>query len=999
MANDNSRLLTAQEKCDIYGIPSLNDAERREYFSFNNVELKVLKRFQNINDAIYFAISLVFFKLKKTLISFTYRDVTAERRHIMSRYFPGRTFPKTLCRNSKVKTRLEKAVLDVCGYKRYQTKLHAKDLKQSLGKIASQYPRQRQLCKTLLDMLIEKRIAIPALSQLQVLVAEIWQVEKQRVVNTYQRHTRNADRKLILSLLEQTDRFHKIISIRKDMKGFNTEQLEQEIKKHSELNSIFVLAKEILPKLRLPQMTVNYYGNLATYYNGYRLREINTFDAQLYLLCYSFNRFQVLNDNLLEAFKHRARTFINKAKQVAKDEAANSLKSLKETRHTVSNLLLAIHNHPPLDDIPRNLIRQFIPEDNLELVAMQLIDDQLDENFLFWRHVDQQHGWIKENLRKLFLAIDFIVVDHAPLQEAVDFVKNHLVKKTTKVAVLASSLHDWLNASVKKYLLPHDELCFHRFEFFLYQQIIHHITTNKLYLQNSIKYKRIDDDLMPRKRWNKDKKKLIKQSNYPKLITPIQKTITEKNKTLTELYHTMQHALTNDKLDHIKLISNNGNIEWRLRPLSSADEENDTLLDKFQQHSIVDVMRFVNNKTYFTRVFEPILPRGKKGELDIANIMAVILANAIRLGAPKIAEISDLNASSLLTTEAAYIREETIVAAIDHINILASKFPIFKKWYIQGIKHASLDGLKLDVQMRHVMARGSSKYFPLGVGVSAYNAILNSFPIAGRLIGSHEYEGHFAFGMVQHQTPPELQPIRASKDKHGMNVMNFGLFDLAELFLMLRIPKPHREKLWGFGQKKDYCDMIIKPHKIFNEALMESEWDNVQHLVISLLTGEADPSVVVSKYSNKNFKSPTKKAFTQYNHIVRSEFLLKYLLDRELQRAVLYALNRGEKYNSLYRSITLLRKGELRGLSEVEMVIWHQCTRLISSIILYYNTYILNTLYERAQTEEERDLIVRHSPCAHAHVNLLGHYIFCQQFHEHVVDNFIERWDWQREYA
>lgn len=461
----------------------------------------------------------------------------------------------------------------------------------------------------------------------------------------------------------------------------------------------------------------------------------------------------------------------------------------------------------------------------------------------------------------------------------------------------------------------------------------------------------------------------------------------------------MHDALSNDRLSHIKLISNEGKIEWRLRPLASEDELEDQLLDNFIQRNIVDVMRFVERKTHFIRVFEPILPRGKKGALDIANIMAIILANAICLGSPKIAEVSDLNASSLLTTEASYIREETMVAAINHINIMASKLPIFKEWYIQGIKHASLDGLKLDVQIRHVMARGSSKYFPLGVGVSAYNAILNSFPIAGRLIGSHEYEGHFTFTMVQQQTPAELQPTRVSKDKHGMNIMNFGIFDLVDLELMLRIPKPHREKLWGFGIKKDYGNMIIQPHKIANEPLIEAQWDSMQHLTVSMLLGSADPSVIIGKYSNKNFKSPTKEAFAQYNHIVRTEFLLRYLLDPELQRAVLCSLNRGEGYNALYRGITLLRKGELRGLSEVEMAIWHQCTRLISSIILYYNTYILNALYVNAKTDEERRLIVRHSPCARSHVNLLGYYKFCEQFNGRDVEDFIKDWDWRHEYG
>lgn len=60
-----------------------------------------------------------------------------------------------------------------------------------------------------------------------------------------------------------------------------------------------------------------------------------------------------------------------------------------------------------------------------------------------------------------------------------------------------------------------------------------------------------------------------------------------------------------------------------------------------------------------------------------------------------------------------------------------------------------------------------------------------------------------------------------------------------------------------------------------------------------------------------------------------------------------------EEYNNLYRAITLLKKGELRGRSEIEMEIWHQCTRLISTVMLYYNSYILNSFYAAAKDDVE----------------------------------------------
>ena len=83
------------------------------------------------------------------------------------------------------------------------------------------------------------------------------------------------------------------------------------------------------------------------------------------------------------------------------------------------------------------------------------------------------------------------------------------------------------------------------------------------------------------------------------------------------------------------------------------------------------------------------------------------------------------------------------------------------------------------------------------------------------------------------------------------------------------------------------------------------------------------------------------------------------------------ALNRGEAYNNFYQAITLLKKGEFRGKSKAEIEVWNQCTRLISVIILYYNTYILNSLYVKSTDEQTKKYLLGLSPGAWVHINML----------------------------
>ena len=237
---------------------------------------------------------------------------------------------------------------------------------------------------------------------------------------------------------------------------------------------------------------------------------------------------------------------------------------------------------------------------------------------------------------------------------------------------------------------------------------------------------------------------------------------------------------------------------------------------------------------------------------------------------------------------------------------------------------------------------------------------------------------------------------RASTDRHGINPFNFSWFDLADSEHAPRIPKPHRERLWEFGKHSDYSNLIITPDSIGNKNYIFDELDNMQRVMVSMLTGVAIPSVVLAKMSPDKYRSKTKLAFSHYNNIVKSEFILKTINDKQFRTAIEFALNRGEAFNNLYRAIALLNGGKFRGQSEAEMILWDQCTRLVASIILYYNAYILNHLYLNAKSQAEKDLILALSPGAWIHINMLGYYRFCGLDSSRFLDDWLTKWDWQQ---
>lgn len=263
MANKETNLLNATELMDIYGVPILGEAECREYFTLSDNEIKVLKSFKTVNNSVYFAICLVFFKIKKTLVNFDYRDITNQRRHVIDRFFPNAATPKNIIKDKNTIARIENKVLDLCNYTRFSGPVTIK-IENDLQKLAPNYPRQRQLCKTLLDLFIKHKICIPGYTTIQNMVSKISNRENDRIAKLYYRYTNKSERDTILTLLAKSDTGqHNIISIRQDMRGFNTTELNKEIKNHLILQPIFEVTNRLIPKLSLPSSTVNYNARSA----------------------------------------------------------------------------------------------------------------------------------------------------------------------------------------------------------------------------------------------------------------------------------------------------------------------------------------------------------------------------------------------------------------------------------------------------------------------------------------------------------------------------------------------------------------------------------------------------------------------------------------------------------------------------------------------------------------------------------------------------------------
>ena len=82
--------------------------------------------------------------------------------------------------------------------------------------------------------------------------------------------------------------------------------------------------------------------------------------------------------------------------------------------------------------------------------------------------------------------------------------------------------------------------------------------------------------------------------------------------------------------------------------------------------------------------------------------------------------------------------------------------------------------------------------------------------------------------------------------------------------------------LYGFKHPSQYADVLLKPIRNINTRLIVDEWEHMQRICASLAFKTTTQSMIVGKLSGYARKNRTRRALWEYDHIIRSLYLLDY---------------------------------------------------------------------------------------------------------------------------
>jgi len=970
MATDSRRLsiLSVQEIDDLYGLPGFAEDDRHLYFDLSPAERDLVDRVHTVSVAVQLILQLGYFKAKQQFFVFACEAVTGDLEHILRRYFPARGIADIKALSKPTRLEQQQVILKLFGYQLCDAAAKA-ELEQKAQRVARLSTLPIFILREVLQYLTHQRVVAPGYTYLQDLIGRTVSGERRRITHLLGQALTPSVEQQLEALLLADEGMYRISILKHEPKDFSYGELRQEVGRRKFFQPLYEFGQTFLASAGLSNESVKYYASLVQFYTVYKLQRMPLPTTRLYLLCFAYHRFRQINDNLVDAFIHLVDQYEQQAKLESETAAMQAMTEASTNLNAAGQVLNLFIDPSIPDKTPFSKVKQkafsLLEPERFALVSDYMRNIEFDKAAFEWSYYGTLQHKFKLNLRHLFCNLDFAgMIDDAPLLEAVTFLQALLRQgKSPRQAkpadfptgVIAKALQRYMYTVAEK--RKDKRLEVDRYEFLVYRLLRNALEAGNVYVRDSNEFRSFEDDLIDAKRW-KDKDAVLREIGAPILLAPIQETLDAFREELEAKFKRVDERIANGDNKHIKVTGAADKRRWSLIYPTEEEPINSPFYGQLPGIGIADLLWFVAEKTGFLSAFTHVLERYVKQEADSRLILACIVAMGTNMGLWKMAEVSGLSYSSLLTTARNFLRAETLHVGNDAISNATAALSMFEQYDIDEQKHSSSDGQRIETQIHTINARHSSKYFALRKGVSAYTMVFNHVPCNARIIGTHEHESHFVYDIL-HNNTTDTQPERHSTDTHGTNQVNFFILYTFGYQFAPRYRDLHKKMdgLVGFHHPSHYAGNLIKPSRKTFDALIVKEWPNIQRILASLAQKDVTQATIVRKLSSYARQNQTKKALWELDNIRRTIHILDFIDDPVLRQSVQKALNRGEAYHRMRRAISYVNSGKFRVKTETEQQVWNECSRLIANAIIYYNTLLLSRVYEQKLAADDQEAI------------------------------------------
>jgi len=980
MANNTEqrlRILTKSEREELYSIPQFDLLKRQKNFTLSEDELEALNNLKLFNSQIYFILQLGYLRERPLIYDIIFYERKDDIQFILEKYFPGKKFPRGAVSKRNQYNLINKALQFT--HRSRADDIFYQKLDTYLDDIATICVEPRYLFDECLNFYDLHKKVFESYRTFCDKISHVLSNERKRLESLLNKKLSLATKSFFRQLLVVENSLSDLTKLRKSPKNLKGIDVKRELESHQKIQAIYPEIKAIVQILNISAKNLAYYCTLINYYNVAKLRRFTELRVFLYLTCFIYFRYQQINDNLIAIFgyqvrKHKDSSMLHGQKKML--ELSNNLwDKIKLTLPFLSVFIDDdIENTQPIGELRASRFKS-LSRSELTTIYKKIEMADADKKEYGWQYFDEHQRLISIQIRPLFLAMDIEMRDlDSVFYNQITTTKQEL---SSNMKVLKTIDKRIFTHDAKKYLVKDGEVNTKRFEYFLYHRVNQGIIKGDIYISESEKYRQLEDHLIEKNLWKKDKQIFLKKAGLPKLELPIESLLDDIEHQLKQRITTVCENITGGSNSFVVLTDRKNQLKWSIPVQKDENSINNPFFSYVPQANIADLMIYVDQVCHFLSVFKHTSTLHPISESAKDDLIACVLADGTGYGIEHMANISDRSFARLRLVESSYVQLENIQESNDILVDEISKLSIFKYYAIDNDRlYASIDGQKFETRINSFKSRYSAKYFK-EKGVSALTLSCNHVALKTKVIGANEYEGHFAFDLLYNNTS-DIEPDVLSTDTHGTNQVNFAILDLFGYQFAPRYAKLKKVFSELFDVDNNNGNQsFIRLKKLINRKLIIEEWDEIQRIICSLSRKSITQSTLVQKLSTFSPTNRTLVALREYDKIIKANYLLHYIDDHSLRKYVQKTLNRGEAYHQLRRKIASVNGDKFRGGNDFQIENWNECARLIANCVIYFNASILSSLLSKFKNDDKiRNIITRLSPVAWKNINFNGIYAF-----------------------
>lgn len=627
-SNERLTILSEAEQAALYELPNFDDEQRLNYLNLTPEEQVLMRSRSDLSSQIHCALQIGYFKAVHFFFRFEWEEATEDVAFVLEQYFPGQVAKSSPITKHQYYAQCQ-IIAKYFGYQMWSNEFEPMLLHQ-IEQVLRNDISPQFIIMELLAFLREKKIMRPGYSTLQKIISRALLDEKKRLTTLIQTSLSDQNKQLLKNLLQEEETLSGLAGLKQDAKDFKARMMDAEREKLEAIKPLYLMAKALLPAFKLSHQNISYYASLVHYYTIHDLRQrIKLEQSYLYLLCYIWERYRQLCNNLMDAFCIHLKQFEDSLKIKAKEAHAQhvmsqqtELRSMRRmARYFVSN---EVPDETHFGDVRQEVFTTVISKEKLQEQVGNIDEQDLSEIDFYWKTTEKEFHRYKLHLRPLLMVLDFSsVIENSPWLVAINWLKAIFnSSKQLNQYSISDCPEKTLPKRLKTYLIDTNaqgkqRLNADRYEFWIYRQLKKRIKSGNLHLEDSIHYRSLQQELQEAF----DKGALTVPLNIPALKQPIQQLLDLRFAELHQQWMSFNDAFTQGKLKHLHFDEKTKTLHFK----KTNDHQDEVLQHQFYEQlplcDIADILRFVNSSSRYSSAFTHIQPRYSKIHVDENNLI------------------------------------------------------------------------------------------------------------------------------------------------------------------------------------------------------------------------------------------------------------------------------------------------------------------------------------------------------------------------------------------